>query len=128
MKPRRLAVAFSALLLCGVAARAGSNRRSTSAVNLVRVPHGGIQPEANPIAAPGTGAARKHPRLAIGTGGDTLLVWTEGTAWARGGGLAWRIFDAAGQPSERSGRTSGVPVWSFAGAVARRDGGFMVLY
>jgi hypothetical protein len=81
-----------------------------------------------PIAAPGPGDARKHPRVAIGTRGDTLFVWTEGTAWARGGALAWRIFDAAGQPTERSGRANAVPVWSFGAAVARRDGGFTVLY
>jgi hypothetical protein len=80
------------------------------------------------IAAPGTGDSRKHPRLAIGTRGNTLLVWTEGTAWARGGALAWRVFDAAGRPSEGSGRASGVPVWSFGAAIARRDGGFTVLY
>ena len=83
---------------------------------------------AAPIAAPGSGEARKHPRLAIGGRGDTLLVWTEGTAWARGGALAWRLFDAAGQPTERSGRTDGVPVWSFGAAIARGDGGFTVLY
>jgi len=80
------------------------------------------------IAAPGTGDSRKHPRLAIGTRGNTLLVWTEGTAWARGGALAWRVFDAAGRPSEGSGRASSVPVWSFGAAIARRDGGFTVLY
>jgi hypothetical protein len=83
---------------------------------------------AAPIAAPGAADARKHPRLAIGTRGDTLFVWTEGTAWARGGALAWRVFDAAGRPTERSGRASGVPVWSFGAATARRDGGFTVLY
>jgi hypothetical protein len=81
-----------------------------------------------PIAAPGTGDGRKHPRLAIGARGDTLFVWTEGTAWARGGALAWRVFDAAGQATERSGRADGVPVWSFGAAIARRDGGFTVLY
>jgi hypothetical protein len=81
-----------------------------------------------PIAAPGTGDGRKHPRLAIGARGDTLFVWTEGTAWARGGALAWRVFDAAGQATERSGRADGVPVWSFGAAIARRDGGFTLLY
>jgi len=42
--------------------------------------------------------------------------------------LAWRVFDAAGRPTEGSGRASGVPVWSFGAAIARRDGGFTVLY
>ena len=38
------------------------------------------------------------------------------------------VFDAAGQATERSGRADGVPVWSFGAAIARRDGGFTVLY
>src|SRR3954462_14168986 len=46
MKPPWLAVALSAVLLSGVAARAGLAGGTAAAVSLVRVPHGGIQPEA----------------------------------------------------------------------------------
>ena len=32
------------------------------------------------VPAPGTPTGRKHPRLALNTAGQTLLVWTEKTA------------------------------------------------
>jgi hypothetical protein len=48
-----------------------------------------------PIAAPGDGKTRKHPRVAISPNGDVLFVWTEGAAWARGGSLAWQLFASA---------------------------------
>lgn len=71
---------------------------------------------------------RKHPRLAVGRDGQILLVWTEGTAWARGGSLAWQLFDRHGQPSSGIERRPGVAVWGFAAAAARRGGGFTVFY
>jgi len=88
--------------------------------------HGARIPEA--IAAPGEGGTRKHPRLAVGANGDVLFVWTEGTAWARGGSLAWQVFDSSGKATSTRGSAPGVPVWSFAAAVARPDGGFTVFY
>jgi hypothetical protein len=81
-----------------------------------------------PIAAPGDAAARKHPRLAANSNGDLLFVWTEGTAWARGGSLAWQLFDATGTPTLTHGNSPGVPVWSFAVPIVRPDGSFVVLY
>jgi hypothetical protein len=81
-----------------------------------------------PIAAPGAAGARKHPRLAGNPNGDLLFVWTEGTAWARGGSVAWQVFDAAGREVDVKGEAPGVPVWSFAAPVARPDGGFAILY
>ena len=73
-------------------------------------------------------ARRKHPRLAFGQDGSLLMVWTEGTAWNKGGSLAWQLYDAAGQPSGPAGARPGVPTWS-VGAVARRPaGGFVVFY
>jgi hypothetical protein len=82
----------------------------------------------SPSAPPGELAGRKHPRLATAPNGDTLLVWTEGTAWARGGSLAWRLFDANGRPNaDVAGAAAGVPAWSFA-AVAPTPTGFVVIY
>ena len=80
------------------------------------------------VAAPGGPGTRKHPRLAAGANGDTLLTWTEGTAWSRGGALAWQLFDRAAKPVGRQGTAPGIPVWSFAAAVARPSGGFLVFY
>jgi hypothetical protein len=81
-----------------------------------------------PIAAPGEGKGRKHPRIAVNGRGEILLAWTEGTAWQRGGSLAWQVFDALGKPIGEKGATPGVPTWSFGAATARADGGFTIFY
>jgi hypothetical protein len=81
-----------------------------------------------PIAAPGEGGTRKHPRLAMNTNGDVLFVWTEGTAWARGGSVAWQMFDASGRATAVQGTSAGIPVWSFAAPIADSDGRFVILY
>jgi hypothetical protein len=81
-----------------------------------------------PIPAPGDASTRKHPRLAVNANGDVLLVWTEGTAWERGGSLAWQVFDASGRATSDKGIASGVPVWSFGAPIAGPDGRFVVLY
>lgn len=81
------------------------------------------------ITSPGeTTAPRKHPRLAVNSRGESLLVWAEGTGWSRGGSVGWALFGARGVRTAVSGQSPGVPVWSFAAAVARRDGGFVVFY
>ena len=73
-----------------------------------------------------------HSRLAnptiLNANGNLLVVWTEGTAWARGGSLAWQAFDVSGHPTTMTGKAPGVGVWSFAAPAARRDGGFVILY
>jgi hypothetical protein len=73
-------------------------------------------------------ARRKHPRLAVNRDGSILLVWTEGTAWARGGSIAWQVFDPGGSPTSARGSQPRLPVWGFAAAVARHDGGFTIIY
>lgn len=79
-------------------------------------------------AAPGAAKRRKHPVLAAGARGDTLLAWTEGTGWARGGDLAWQVFDSSGHPKGDKRQLAGVPTWSFGAALARPDGGFTIYY
>ena len=69
---------------------------------------------------------RKHPRLAVNQQGTVLLAWTEGTAWARGGSLAWQAFGADGRPTAVKALAPGIPVWSFAAVLARPDGGFTI--
>src|SRR4051812_30210838 len=69
---------------------------------------------ATPVAAPGDRGTRKHPRLAVNARGEMLFVWTEGTAWSRGGSLAWQVFDRDGTPTAVKGSSPGIPVWSFA--------------
>jgi hypothetical protein len=88
----------------------------------------GDAPKAPPVGPAGGSRGRKHPRLAVGQKGTVLLAWTEGTAWARGGSLAWQAFDAEGRPTTESGTRPGVPVWSFVAVLARPDGGFTIFY
>jgi len=42
----------------------------------------------SPIPAPGATGKRNHPVIATNSCGETVLVWTEGTGWKKGGSLA----------------------------------------
>jgi hypothetical protein len=91
---------------------------------------GKVSGEAVPklIAAPGGAKGRKHPRLAVNSRGETLLVWTEGTGWQRGGSIAWQVFDRNGAPIDDKGSAPGLPTWSFGAAATRADGTFTIFY
>lgn len=70
----------------------------------------------------------KHP-VAVGNArGEVLLVWTEGTAWAKGGAAGWQVFDKDGQATPEKGRVDGVPTWSFATAFASTGDDFVIVY
>ena len=71
---------------------------------------------------------RKHPRLVFSRDGGMLLAWTEGTAWNKGGALAWQLYDPAGRPSGEAVSRPGVPVWSMGAVAPRPDGGFVIFY
>lgn len=80
-------------------------------------------------AAPGVGRDRKHPVLAVNGAGQTLLAWTEGTGWNRGGALAWQLYDAAHQPLPEKGRLQGgIPAWGLAAVAVRPDGTFLLIH
>jgi hypothetical protein len=81
-----------------------------------------------PGAAPGMGRGRKYPAVAANNRGETILVWTEGMGWNRGGSVAWQVFDNEGLPTSDRGRANGVPTWSLVTAFARPDGGFTIIY
>jgi hypothetical protein len=81
-----------------------------------------------PVAAPGDASGRKHPAVAVNARGETLLAWTEGMGWEKGGSVAWQVFDKDGKPTAAKGRADGVPTWSLVAAFVRPDGGFTVLY
>ncbi len=82
----------------------------------------------SPIPATGVAGKRKHPVIAANSRGETMLVWTEGTGWKKGGSLAWQLYDSQGNPIGERGEASGIPVWSLASVVAEKDGGFTVFY
>jgi hypothetical protein len=88
----------------------------------------GSAPVPAPIAAPGETGKRKHPGIATNARGETILVWTEGTGWKRGGSLAWQVFDKNGKPAGEMGTAQGVPVWGLATVVAEADGSFTIIY
>jgi hypothetical protein len=82
----------------------------------------------DPQSAPGSARARKHPAVAVNGQGETILAWTEGTGWQKGGDLVWQVFDKTGKPTEQKGRVdSGIPTWGLPAVVAT-DGGFTILY
>ena len=81
-----------------------------------------------PIAAPGETGKRKHPAIASNSRGASVLVWTEGTGWKKGGSLAWQVFDKNGKPLGEMGAAPGVPVWGLATVVAEADGSFTIIY
>jgi hypothetical protein len=83
---------------------------------------------ADPISPPKGGKKHQHPVLAGNAAGETILVWTEGIGWNRGGSLAWQVYDKAGNPTARRGSAAGVPVWSLVGVYSRTDGTFVILY
>src|SRR5262249_19166813 len=80
------------------------------------------------IAAPGETGDRKHSVVACNKQGQTILVWTEGMGWERGGSVAWQVFDKDGKPTAEKGRADGVAIWSLVAVFARPDGGFTVVY
>lgn len=84
--------------------------------------------KASPAAGPMAMAKGKHPVVAVNKAGDTLVVWTEGTGWQRGGAVVWQVFGADGKPAGAAQRRDGIPVWGLAAAVAEADGSFTVLY
>jgi hypothetical protein len=79
-------------------------------------------------AAPGTGANRKYPALAVNSRGQILLAWTEHMSWGKGGSVVWQAYNRSLQPQDSHGQTSGVPGWSLVAAFARPDGNFTILY
>jgi hypothetical protein len=85
-------------------------------------------PKSRAIGAPGNVTGRKHPALAVNALGETILVWTEGMGWNRGGSVAWQVFDKSGRPTRARGRADGVPVWSLVAVFAQPSGDFTILY
>ena len=78
-------------------------------------------------AGPG-GEGQKHPVLAVNERGETLLAWTEGTGWNRGGALAWEIVGSRGERLANGKRDGAVPPHGSLAAFTRSDGRFVILH
>jgi hypothetical protein len=84
---------------------------------------------AKPVGMPGDKRSRKHPAIAVNATGQVLVAWSEGTAWAKGGSIAWQVFDSDGKPIDTAiGHEDGLPVWGSPAAFARSDGSFAIIY
>jgi hypothetical protein len=84
--------------------------------------------QVSPPKSPLAGAKKKHPVAVANASGETLLVWTEGTGWAKGGSVAWQLFDKEGNAVGQKERAAGVPTWSLPTAFAKRDGSFEIIF
>jgi len=90
-----------------------------------------VDPKTVQVSTPTTPAgetARKHPLAVANDKGETLLVWTEGTAWAKGGKVAWQLFASDGRPTSNVRYAEGVPEWSLATAFVKPTGDFVIVY
>lgn len=81
-----------------------------------------------PVAPPAVGKNPKHPIVVGNSRGEVLLVWTEGTGWAKGGDVASQRYDSAGKPIGERGHVTGLPTWSMAAAAATPADGFVIVY
>jgi hypothetical protein len=66
--------------------------------------------------------------MAANARGQTILAWTEGMGWQKGGSVSWQVFDENGKPIGEIGRARGVPTWSLVAVFASPDGSFTVVY
>jgi hypothetical protein len=78
--------------------------------------------------SPTGSAKRRQPASAMNAKGETLLAWTEGTGWAKGGSAAWQLFDESGKAIGEPTHRDGVPVWGLVAAFAKANGDFVVIY
>ncbi len=69
----------------------------------------------------------RHPALAVNARGETLVTWSVGTGWQKGGQLGWLVLDAAGKPTAEREMKGGVPVWGFSTAYVNGEK-FVILY
>ena len=98
-----------------------------------RIEFGRVDPKTGraetPRPVPGKAAGRKHPAAATDAAGRTLVAWSEGTGWNKGGAVAWQVFDADGEPVEgTAGRAQGLPAWSGPAVFVGGDSRFVLIY
>jgi hypothetical protein len=80
----------------------------------------------SPVQAPGS--SQKHPFVTANKSGQTVLAWTEGTGWQRGGTLVWQLLDKEGTPIATGKKVDAIPVWGLPTAYSKPDGTFVIVY
>ena len=72
------------------------------------VAQGHLGPPSEPMGS----GTRKHPVAISEPTGRTLVVWSEGTGWQKGGAVEWQLHDPLGRPEGKVERREGLPPWS----------------
>lgn len=95
-----------------------------------RIYYGAVRPADLAIVTPTPlpGDSQKHPFITTAPNGQTLLTWTEGTGWQKGGTLAWQVIGVNGATVASGRKPGAIPVWGLATAYARPDGKFVIIY
>ncbi len=78
--------------------------------------------------SPAGDVKRKHPVAVQTKDGSTLLLWTEGTGWQKGGSVVWQVIGPDGKQTGAVQKQEGLPVWGLATAWADAKNGWVVLY
>jgi hypothetical protein len=73
-----------------------------------------------------TKTKKRHPSVTKNSEGETLVTWSEGTGWARGGTAYWRATNNKGGVNEGHGEE--LPVWGMVTGYAKPNGDFVVIY
>ncbi|MDH5399104.1 MAG: hypothetical protein OEX02_13215 [Cyclobacteriaceae bacterium] len=82
-----------------------------------------------PIHSPQSqGEGAKHSKIVKSDSGYTLVCWTEGTGWNRGGNLAWELTDPDGQVIESGKRERAIEVWDFPAVAYAGEGQFLIFH
>lgn len=88
-----------------------------------------IDPGAGKVSEPISPEAKgQHPVAIANKKGEILLVWTEGTTWAKGGSVAWQLYNNTGTPLSGINRAEGLPAWSLPAAFTEPSGDFVIVY
>ncbi|HEY9719633.1 MAG TPA: hypothetical protein V6C69_19295 [Trichormus sp.] len=80
------------------------------------------------IKAAPNGSEQRYPSLSLGRDGSTLLTWTKGAGWQKGGTLQWQAYDHDFHPVGSQGSSGDTPVWSFSSAVALNGNHYAIYF
>lgn len=91
-------------------------------VKYARQTAGDLQP-----VSPMGDVKRKHPVAVQLKDGSAVLIWTEGTAWQKGGAVCWQATGKDGKLTGKPQTRADLPVWGLATAWTEPDGNDVVI-